>query len=85
MNRHLPKLAFRVFSHSSEKNMWSSEGDSHEERLFTRTMSKLYAGETLGSILMKSTWRDRVLILKYEKKLVAMLDRFKMLVGESDR
>ena len=63
--------------------MWSSvDGDSHEERLYTRTISKLYAGETLGSILMTSNWRDRVLILKYEKKLVAMLARFKVLVGE---
>ena len=63
--------------------MWTaSDGDTHKERLYTRTISALYKGETLGSILLKSNWRDRVIILKGEKVLLDMLGRFKVLVGE---
>lgn len=63
--------------------MWkSSDGDSHEERLFTRTMEDLYKGESLGSILLRSNWRDRNLLLRGEKKLMERLARFKVLVGE---
>ncbi len=51
--------------------MWSnSDGDTHDERLFTRTLDALYSGESFGSILLRSTWRDRSLLLAREKKLM---------------
>ena len=63
--------------------MWSSaDGDTHQERLFTRVLGALYKGENLGSILLRSTWRDRAIILQSEKKLMDYLSRFKELVGE---
>ncbi len=66
-----------------KKVMWqSSEGDTHEERLFTRTLEKLYAGESFGSVLLRSSWRDRQLLLGREKKLMQALDRFRELIGE---
>ncbi len=63
--------------------MWSkSDGDTHDERLFTRTLDALYSGESFGSILLRSTWRDRSLLLAREKKLMQALARFKELIGE---
>lgn len=65
--------------------MWTTtSGDTHDERLFSRTIESLYKGESMGSILLKSSWRDRVLILQHEKQLMDYLARFKQLVGEED-
>ena len=63
--------------------MWkSSDGDTHEERLFTRSLEALYSGESFGSILIRSNWRDRSILLAREQKLMKALARFKELIGE---
>ena len=45
-------------------------------------MTRLYKGETLGSILTGLTWGDRMIILRREKELVKCLKRYKELAAE---
>ena len=45
-------------------------------------MTRLYKGETLGSILNGLTWSDRMIVLRREKDLMKYLKRFKELSAE---
>ena len=56
---------------------------THEERLLERTVLAIYEGKTMASILTALNWRDRMIILKNEAKLVKYVQRFKEVVGES--
>ena len=62
-------------------NMFGTSG-THESRLLERTMTRLYKGETLGSILNGLTWSDRMIVLRKEKDLMKYLKRFKELCAE---
>ena len=45
-------------------------------------MTRLYKGESLGSILSDLTWNDRLVVLRKEKEIVKYLKRFKELSAE---
>lgn len=61
--------------------MFSSS--THEERLMERTVQAIYEGKSMASILTALPWRDRMLILENEAKLVKYVQRFKEIVGEN--
>jgi len=60
--------------------MFGSSG-THEERLLERTLQQIYEGRTMASILSNLSWRDRMIVLEHEKKLMKYVKRFQEIVG----